>query len=149
LERSRPIGRGCNISRIPSEYPDLIFVEVAHRKVPYIHDSRCDIKVFHKDPNSSIIAVTLQFGFMEEPNVEAVLEDLARHKEIDLPVKENRWIVHVTMENLLPSRDITLLGRVRLRLFSLLRQISQPAHYSYGLGDNVQLSAEIMPVRLK
>ncbi len=127
----------------------LIFVEVAHRKVPYIHDCRCDIKVFHKDLDSSIIAVTLQFGFMEEPNVEAVLEDLARHKEINLPVKENRWIVHVTMENLLPSRDITLLGRARLRLFSFLRQISQPAHYSYGLGDNVQLSAEIMPVRLK
>ena len=73
----------------------LIFVEVAHRKVPYIHDGRYDIKVFHKDRNCSIIAVTLQFGFMEEPNVEAVLEDMAKHKEIDLPVNENQWIVHV------------------------------------------------------
>ncbi len=127
----------------------LIFVEVAHRKTPYIHDGRCDIKVFHKDENSSIIAVTLQFGFMEEPNVEAVLEDLAKHKEIDLPIRENQWIVHVTLENLLPSRAMSLLGRVRLRLFSFLRQISQPAHYFYGLGDNVQLTAEIMPVRLK
>ena len=27
----------------------LIFVEVAHRKVPYVHDGRYDIKVFHKD----------------------------------------------------------------------------------------------------
>ena len=127
----------------------LIFVEVAHRKTPHIHDGRCDIKVFHKDENSSIIAVTLQFGFMEEPNVEAVLEDLAKHKEIDLPIRENQWIVHVSVENLLPSRAMSLLGRVRLKLFSFLRQISQPAHYFYGLGDNVQLTAEIMPVRLK
>ncbi len=126
----------------------LIFVEVAHRKVPYIRDGRYEIKVFHKDRNSSIIAVTLQFGFMEEPNVEAVLEDMAKHREIDLPVKENRWIVHVTVENLLPSRNMSLPSRLRLKLFSILRQVSQPAHYFYGLGDNVQLSAEIMPVRL-
>ncbi len=127
----------------------LIFVEVAHLKTPYIHDGRYDIKVFHKDQHSSIIAVTLQFGFMEEPNVEAVLEEMARQHQIDLPIRENRWIVHVSVENLLPSRNMTLLGQMRLRLFSILRQMSQPAHYFYGLGDNVQLSAEIMPVRLK
>ncbi len=127
----------------------LIFVEVAHRKTPYIHDGRCDIKVFHKDENSSIIAVTLQFGFMEDANVEAALEDLARHKEIGLPNRENQWIVHVSFENLLPGRAMGLLGRSRLMLFAFLRQISQPAHYFYGLGDNVQLTAEIIPVRLK
>ena len=88
----------------------LIFVQVAHRKVPYIHGGRYGIKVFHKDANSSIIAVTLQFGFMEDPNVEAALEEMARHKEIDLPIQENQWIVHVTVENLLPSHAMSLLG---------------------------------------
>ena len=127
----------------------LIFVEVAHRKVPYIHDGRYDVRVLHKDQRCSVIAVTLQFGFMEDPNVEAVLEDMARHKEIDLPVQENRWIVHVSIENLMPARKSSLLRRWRLRLFLLLRQISQPAHYFYGLGDNVQLSAEIIPVRVR
>jgi KUP system potassium uptake protein len=127
----------------------LIFVEVAHPKVPYIHEGRYGIKVFHKDPERSIIAVTLQFGFMEVPNVEAVLEELAKHHQIGLPIEENQWVVHVTVENLLPSQNMTALGRLRLRLFTLLRQNSVPAHYFYGLGDNVQLSAEIMPVRLK
>ncbi len=127
----------------------LIFVEVVHRKTPYIHDGRYVIKVFHRDINSSIMAVTLQFGFMEERNVEAVLEEMARHHEIALPLDEHRWIVHVSFEKLLPSRNMSLLGRARLCLFSFLRKMSQPAHYSYGLGDNVQLSAEILPVRLK
>jgi KUP system potassium uptake protein len=127
----------------------LIFVQVAHRKVPYIHDGRYGITVFHKDQTSSIIAVTLQFGFMEEPNVEAALEDMARHREIDLPIDQHRWIVHVSIEHLLPSRNMQSWGRARLRLFRILRRISQPAHYFYGLGDNVQLSAEIIPVRLK
>jgi KUP system potassium uptake protein len=127
----------------------LIFVQVVHRKAPYVHDGRYQITVFHKDENSSIIAVSMQFGFMEEPNVEALLEDMARHHEINLPTAMHRWFVHVTVENLLPSRNMSFPAYIRLRLFSILRQISQPAHYFYGLGDSVQLSAEIMPVRLK
>ena len=127
----------------------LIFVQVAHRKIPHIHDGRYGVTIFHKDQYSSIIAVTLQFGFMEEPNVEAVLEEMARHREIDLPIDEHRWIVHVSVEHLLPARNMRAWGRARLRLFRILRRMSQPAHYFYGLGDNVQLSAEIIPVRLK
>ena len=127
----------------------LIFVEVVQRKAPYIHEGRYEITVFHKDEYSSIIAVTVQFGFMEEPNVEAVLEEMARHREINLPAALHRWTVHVAVEKLLPSRRMGVFGHLRLRLFLILRQISQPAYYFYGLGDNVQLSAEIMPVRLK
>ena len=129
---------------------NLIFVEVTHRKAPYIHGDRYQVTVFDRDRDSgSIIGVELQFGFMEEPNVEQVLEDMARHKEIDLPTNRHQWIVHVSMENLLPNRRTSLIGRLRFRLFVLLRQLSQPAHYYYGLGDEVQLSAEIIPVRLR
>jgi len=31
----------------------------------------------------------------------------------------------------------------------LLRLISRPAYYYYGLGDEVQLSAETLPVRVR
>jgi hypothetical protein len=41
-----------------------------------------------------------------------------------------------------------VLRRLRFRLFVLMRRNSQPAYYDYGLGDRVQLSAEIIPVRL-
>jgi KUP system potassium uptake protein len=129
---------------------NLIFVEVTHRKVPYIHDGRYQITVFDRDrDHGSIIGVELQFGFMEEPNVEAALEALARHKEIDLPPDHHQWIVHVSLENLLSSRTMNLIQRLRFRLFVLLRRNSQPAYYDYGLGDRVQLSAEIIPVRLR
>jgi KUP system potassium uptake protein len=129
---------------------NLIFVEVTHRKVPYIHDDRYQVTVFDRDPGrGSIIGVELQFGFMEEPNVEHVLEEMARHKEIDLSANPHQWIVHVSQENLLASRTMGLIKRVRFRLFVLLRRLSQPAYYYYGLGDEVQLSAEIIPVRVR
>ena len=129
---------------------NLIFVEVIHRKVPYIHENRYAVVVFdrHRD-RGSIISVELSFGFMEEANVEKALEGMARHREIDLPTDRRQWIVHVSNENLLPSRGMSLIGRVRLRLFTFLRLVSQPAYYAYGLGDEVQLSAEVVPVRVR
>jgi KUP system potassium uptake protein len=129
---------------------NLIFVEVVHRKVPYIHDERYHVTVFQRDPGQGcIVSVTLSFGFMEEPNVERILEQLARHHQIALPIDERRWIVHVSIENILPGRNMNFLRRMRMRLFMILRHVSQPAHYYYGLGDEHQLSAEILPVHVR
>jgi len=41
------------------------------------------------------------------------------------------------------------LARVRLKLFELLRLISQPTYYHYGLGVDLQLAVEVLPVRVK
>jgi KUP system potassium uptake protein len=129
---------------------NMIFVEVTHPKVPYIRENRYRVTVFDRDPDKgSIIGVELRFGFMEEPNVESFLEDMARHKQIDLPTESGQWIVHVAHENLLPAKRMTFLRRLRFRLFVFLRVVSRPAYYAYGLGDEVRLSAEIMPVRVR
>ena len=129
---------------------NLIVVEVTHRKVPYIHDNRYAVVVFDRDPDrGSIIGVELSFGFMEEPNVELALEGMARHREIDLPSDPREWIVHVSSENLLPARNMGLVRRVRFRLFVLLRQVSRPTYYAYGLGEDVQLSTLVVPVRVR
>ena len=129
---------------------NLVLVEVTHRKVPYIRDNRYRVTVFDRDRSrGSVIGVEVSFGFMEEPNVERLLEDMARHKEIDLPSDPHHWIVHVSQENLLPARRINLFKRLRFRLFMFLRLVSQPAYYYYGLGDEVQLSVEIIPVRVR
>jgi KUP system potassium uptake protein len=128
---------------------NLILVEVTHPKVPYVHDDRYHITVFDRDKDrGSIIGVELRFGFMEEPNVERYLESLARHQAIDLPAHPRQWIVHVAHENPLPSRHMNILRRLRFRLFLFLRLVSRPAYYAYHLGDQVQLSAEIIPVKL-
>jgi KUP system potassium uptake protein len=129
---------------------NLILVEVKHPKVPYTKDKRYLVTVFDREKGrGGIIGVELSFGFMEEPNVERLLEEMARHQQIDLPADRHKWIVHVAQENLLPGRRMGLLRRARFRLFLLLRLVSQPAYYYYGLGDEVQLSVEIIPVRVR
>ncbi len=129
---------------------NLILVEVTHRKVPYVRDNRYRVTVFDRERDKgSIIAVEVSFGFMEEPNVERLLEELAQHREIDLPTDRHQWIVHASQENFLASPRMGLLRRLRFRLFLFLRLVSQPAYYYYGLGDEVQLSVEIIPVRVR
>ncbi len=129
---------------------NLVFVEVSHKKTPYIHGSRYQVTVFDRNAEKgNIIGVELSFGFLEEPNVERALEDLARHHEIDLPSDPHQWIVHVMQENLLPARRSNLFKRMRLKLFLFLRQASRPAYSYYGLGDEVRLTVEIIPVRLR
>ena len=129
---------------------NLVFVEVTHKKTPYIHGSRYQVTVFDRNEHKgNVIGVELSFGFLEEPNVERALEDLARHHEIDLPSDPHKWIVHVMQENLLPARKSNVFKRMRLKLFLFLRQVSRPAYSYYGLGDEVQLTVEIIPVRLR
>jgi KUP system potassium uptake protein len=112
--------------------------------------NRYRVAVFDRDQNrGSIIGVELSFGFMEDPNVERLLAEMARHKKIALPTGRRRWVVHASHENLVPVRRMDLLRRLRLRLFVWLRLLSQPAYYYYGLGDEVQLSVEIILVRVR
>jgi KUP system potassium uptake protein len=128
----------------------MILVEVTHPKVPHVRDNRYHVTVFDRDrERGGVIGVELRFGFMEEPNVERYLAELARHRQIDLPDDPKQWIVHVSHENLLLAKRMNLLRRLRFRLFLFLRLVSRPAYYAYGLGDEVQLSAEIMPVRVR
>ena len=96
-----------------------------------------------------MIGVQLRFGFMEEPDVERYLEDMARHHEIDLPAHPGQWVVHVSHENLLPARRMNLFKRIRFRLFMFLRLVSRPAYYGYHIGEEVQLSAEIISVKVQ
>jgi KUP system potassium uptake protein len=127
----------------------LVFVVVNHVKAPYASDRRYKVTTFYRVPGEGgVMAVDLNFGFMEEPNVEKWLEDLASHRQIDLPAQTRRWIVHVAHENLLPSRKMGVWRTLRFRLFLFLRVVSRPAYYYYGLGNQVRLSSEIFPVRL-
>lgn len=129
---------------------NLIFLHIVHRKVPYVHDARYHVTSFQRAPeHGCVVSVTVAFGFMEEADVEKVLEGLAQHHEIDLPTDPTKWIVHVSQERIVPAKGAGRFARLRISLFSLLRQVSTPAYYSYGLGNEVQLSTEIMPVRIR
>ena len=128
---------------------NIVFVEVAHPRQPYVHDDRFNIRMIEKNAHGSIVAVEMRFGFMEDPNVEAGLEQLAKEARLELDPDHRRWIVHVAHEHLQRARDSRGWKRLRFHTFELLRLISQPTYHHYGLGNDVQLTVEIMPVHIR
>jgi KUP system potassium uptake protein len=127
----------------------IIFVQVVHPKVPFVHDNRYSVAVIERSADRSITRVELKFGFMEDPNVEAALEKMVSHKEIDLSIDRREWVVHVVNENLVPSPTMNRLRRIRLKIFKILRFISRPAYYHYGLADEVELTAEVLAIHVR
>lgn len=128
---------------------NLFLLEVVHRKVPYVHGTRYESHVFCRDSiKGTVISVTIHFGFMEEPNVELVLADLLSLHQLELPTDPHHWLIHASYEKLIPPLKMNIFEEIRFRLFLFLRQITQPSYFYYGLGHNVNLSIEIMPIKL-
>lgn len=128
---------------------NLIFLNIITKKVSHVRKGRCDIRVFqHEAGRGSIVSITMMFGFMENPNVEAVLEKLAERHRVALPIDPANWLVHVSSEKLVPARNIAPFKKIILELFQFLRRNSMPAYHYYGLGKEVNLSMEIMPVKV-
>jgi len=135
-------------SKIPR---NLILLDVIHTKAPYVHDDngRYLVRVFDRDPaRGSIVSVTVLFGFMEDPNVERILESLARHDEIALDEDPAGWHVIASQERLVSSPRMSRLHHLRLNLFRLLRRNSLPAYYYYGFGTDIGLSIEVFPIKI-
>lgn len=125
---------------------NIIFVHVDHPKVPFIHEDRFETTLLEDNPNGRLVRVEMRFGFMEVPDVELGLQKLAQQSEIRLEPDHKRWNVHVVREHLAPARDMGVIRAIRFRAYEFLRLISQPTYYHYGLGYDVPLSVEILPV---
>jgi KUP system potassium uptake protein len=128
---------------------NLIFLNIITKKVSHIRKNRCEIRVFQREAGrGSIVSITMMFGFMENPNVESVLEGLAQKHRVNLPVDPANWLIHVSSEKLVPSKRIDPIKRFMLNFFLFLKRNSLPAYHYYGLGKEANLSMEITPVKV-
>lgn len=129
---------------------NLFLIEVVHRKVPYIHGPRHESFLFYKDPIKGLVSsTTIHFGFMEEPNLELVLENLAISHQIELSDNPNNWLIHTSFEKLIPKKKMNLLETIRFKIFVFLRRTTMPAHFYYGLGQELNLSVDIIPIKIQ
>jgi hypothetical protein len=92
----------------------------------------------------SVISVELRFRFHGKAERRALSRKTGATQG-DRPAATSR-AMH---QNLLPAKHMAFFRKLRFRLFLFLRLVSRPAYYAYPLGDEVQLSAEIMPVKVR
>jgi KUP system potassium uptake protein len=128
----------------------LIFLHVKIEKVPYIKKNRFEIvKFYDNKKNGSIASVRVRFGFMEDTNVEKILINLAKHKEINIDEHPKKWLIHIRQENVLAGENLKgFIKKVSFTVFSFLLKNSKGSDYYFGLGKDIRLSTEVLAAEI-
>jgi KUP system potassium uptake protein len=139
------------IDRYGSLPKHIIFLTVKIEKHPYVKkENRYEIINFGDVgwEHDTIASVIVKFGFMEEPNVENVLQDLADHHQILIDTDKHNWLIRVMHERVYKD-DVKGFDRIAAEIFMFLSSVADTADHYFKLGNNEALTAEIVPVRLK
>ena len=127
----------------------LTFVTVVVHKVPYYQNNRFKIIRFYDHPEKgSITSIRINYGFMENPQVERELLKLADRSDIHIDQDKKQWLVHVSTMRFFISPGTKFLPKLKLRLYQLMYKNSQSADQYFDLGKDTKLSVEVLPVKL-
>lgn len=129
---------------------DLIILTVKIAKVPHMHKDKYLVTKFYDDPEKgSIVSVVVQFGFMEEPQVELVMEALAKHNDINIDEDHKKWLIHALRERVIVPAKTSFMKKTMVRIYRAMYNNSDTTDQYFGLGNRVNLSIEVVPVKVK
>jgi KUP system potassium uptake protein len=97
-----------------------------------------------KKLGNDIHSLVASYGYMEQPDIRKALKD--NQDAGRLAIAAERWIVEVGEEDIIADKDLGLLQRLRVFLFSWILRLSTPAHKYLGLVYDAAVSKELIPV---
>jgi KUP system potassium uptake protein len=129
----------------------LVFLTVAFMRQPHVDDkSRFEIhQLFASKTKGSITSVKMNFGFMEEANVEGVLKELAQHHQLNIDENMDEWLFHVAHERVYAYSLNNLVKKWQFNFFQLILKNSETADEYLGLGKNHKLTIQTIPVHIR
>lgn len=124
----------------------LIFLTVYTHHEPYMINDRFTIVPIDIEPASgTILSVKLNFGFMEEPNIEKYMQKLVALYPQAVNVDRTRWIFHVIVPRVL-TRATNIVSRIRNKLFKIMYKLALDEDEQFGLGKKYHVTAEVVPI---
>lgn len=115
---------------------------------PHLYDKRYEVINFFEDKiRGSIYSVQARFGFMEDPNVEEILEDLANHHKMNLDIDPSLWLIHTFHKKILVSEKLGLFNKLKLAVYKFLDHNSIKADEYFGFGNKNELTVEVVPMK--
>jgi len=151
LEEEMPTLMQIFIDRYGALPKHIVFLTVKIEKRPYVKkEQRYEIINFGKVgwEYDTLASVVVNFGFMEDPNVENVLKNLAEHHEILIDTDKHNWLIEVMHERVYKN-EVKGFNRIRSEMFMLLSRFADSADHFFKLGDSEPLAIEAVPVKLK
>ncbi len=127
----------------------LVMLNVDLLKVPHAKQ-RVRINNFTEgnDKNGTVTSITVQFGFMEDPDLEPLVRYFIRNKDIPSTHPPEQWVFKALHERVIPSAKASWLTRVRFAMYQFIHRNTEKADEYFGLGDDHQLTIDVCPVEL-
>jgi KUP system potassium uptake protein len=128
---------------------NLLFLTVKTLKRPYATKQRYEVNHFYDNKlKGKITNVILNYGFMEEPDIEKTLHNLDTKKIIDIEDNPKDWLIHISRAKILFPQNAGVIKSVKLNLLDLMFRLFNMSDYYFGLGNKIKLSIEIVPVQI-
>ncbi|NLH47097.1 MAG: KUP/HAK/KT family potassium transporter [Myxococcales bacterium] len=124
----------------------LIFFSVFQENTPFIPEAgRTTAQILSQGEEGTIASVQTHYGYMEQPNVRAVLAELKNSQQIKIPRDPKKWLVLIGMERFItPGKSLRERGR--LLFFSRLNRLSKPITDYFGLETDSSLAIETINI---
>lgn len=127
----------------------LTFVTVVIHKVPFFQNNRFKIIRFFSHPEKgTITAIRINYGFMENPDVEKDLLKLAKRDDIQIDEDRKLWLIHIAKFRFFDSSKTKFISKLKLSLYQFMYKNSETADKYFDLGKDTKLSVEILPIKI-
>ena len=132
------------------ELPEkIILLKIRRISYPYARKTRYEVsKLYENSKYGSITGVEVNFGYMEEPDVEKVLTGIARHKEVPISEDNRDWLIHVLQPMIHVNPKANFAVQIKFKLFAILQRLSDTPMDYFHLGHDEPLSVDYLPVYL-
>jgi KUP system potassium uptake protein len=126
----------------------LILLTFSLKIAPYIRGDRYRITIFQNDKKGTFISVEASFGFMEAPDMEKVLREIALKRELAIEDNFKDWIIHVGNKRMLVAKESSWFTKLRFKIFKSLVTNSEPSYEYFGLRDDTRLCTDVIGVEI-
>lgn len=149
MEDKIPIQLQRYIERHETLPEHIVLLNVVLTKQPHAHP-RTIIHHFTKDNpnNGTVTGLTVQFGFMEDPDIEPLVKEFIKNKEIPSQHAPSKWIFNIIHERVSIMDHADIWTKLRFMIYQFLQRNSDTADHYFGLGQDHQLIIDVLPVRL-
>lgn len=120
-------------------------------QVVFMHINQTSLAMFPAEERyrvtklgNDIHSLVASYGYMEQPDIRKALRE--NQAEGKLSIAAERWIIEVGEEDIIAEKDLGIIQRLRVFLFSWILRLSTPAHKYLGLVYDAAVSKELIPV---
>jgi K+ transporter len=134
--------------RYKSMSKHIILLNVSVKRHPHVpSNERFEIYTFYEDQvKGSVVSVQVNFGFMEELNVEKVLDRLAKKHLIHIPENHKEWVIEAMHERIHLKSVKNIFDKIRFAIFKFILRNTETADQYFGLGNKSKLAIEVFPI---